>query len=58
MNKYYRYPKHHQMLSMNTKNTPFARAKKRVTPTDWEDLYRSNSLTKTWKDNKKKKQWM
>jgi len=58
MNKYYRYPKSTRIIAMNAKNAPFARAKLRATPTEYSDLTRSDVLSKSWKDNKKSKQYM
>ena len=57
MAHYYRKPHTRQARSMNTKNDPFARAKRRNVPDEFEDLLRSDAFSKTWKDNKKTKQW-
>lgn len=54
----FRNPKTKQTHVMNAKNDKFARAKRRLTPDEFSDIYRTNALSKTWKNNKKRKQWM
>jgi hypothetical protein len=55
--RYYRKPRTRQVHADNAKNNPFARAKRRNIPDEFEDLLRSDVLSKSWKNIKRTKQW-
>ena len=54
---YYRKPKTTKVKSAHPKNNPFSRDKRRNIPDAWEDILRSDVRSKSWKDNKKVKQY-
>ena len=56
----FRHPKTTQEKRQYFAYKDFVRAKRKFNNlvTSWDDIYRSDILTRTWKNTKKKKQWM
>ena len=57
MGHYYRKPKSAKVKAAHPKNDVFSRDKRRNIPDEWDDNLRSDIMSKSWKDNKKKKQY-
>lgn len=56
----FRHPKTTQERKQHFTNKKFVRAKRNANNLvdAWDDIFRSDTLSRTWKNTKKKKQWM